>query len=67
MSEVLVLIDHVDGAVRKPTDRNRLLSASRTDASSSTTKTMGSWALARPEGDAARPVTMHDPLRAGAR
>ena len=38
-------------STRRPTERNRLLSASRTDASSSTTKTIGSSALAMLRGD----------------
>src|ERR1700760_1496863 len=44
-----------------PTDSKRLLSALRTDASSSTTKTIGSLALAGTCDDLGRSVTTHPP------
>src|ERR1700731_1427078 len=50
-----------------PTDSKRLLSALRTDASSSTTKTIGSVALAGTCEDLGRSVTTHPPYARVAR
>jgi hypothetical protein len=53
---MIVMALRIDG---KPTDRRRLLRVTRSYASSSMTKTIGSTALARSCGDFERPVTTY--------